>query len=148
MHHFLCSLSYQDFRLSFCHWVIMISVMMMSHKGYAIVGVIIRKFSKIFSFWGPITLPLHWWGWNLMRRSYCAKFHPHRCNMSPLQGENLKITLWVTILALCAARNAPDNKTYSHIIHINSIVLTIHWLWLNVGVNYMYNTPEQSTAIN
>jgi len=55
------------------------------------------NFSKNFSFWGsiPLSLRLHRWGWNLARRPPC-QISPHRCNVTPLRGENLKIALWVT----------------------------------------------------
>jgi len=51
------------------------------------------NFSKNFSFGGPIPLPLHRWGWNLGAEEWTfgsilrAKFHPHRCSVSPLRGE-------------------------------------------------------------
>jgi len=43
--------------------------------------------SKNFNFGGPTPLSLHRWGWNLARRRGRAKFHPYRCNVSPLRGE-------------------------------------------------------------
>ena len=45
------------------------------------------KTTKNFSFWGPTPLSLHRWGLNLARRRGPAKFHPHRCNVSPMWGE-------------------------------------------------------------
>jgi len=71
------------------------------------------KLSKNFNFGGPTPLSLHRWGWNLAWREggdqrsppsrhaklnfgmeegtkgplLHAKFHPHRCNVSPLWGE-------------------------------------------------------------
>ena len=46
--------------------------------------------TKNFNFGGPTPLSLHRWWWNLALR---AKFHPHRCNVSPLRAKNLKIGL-------------------------------------------------------
>jgi len=43
--------------------------------------------SKNFNFGGPTPLSLHRWGWNLAGPLLHAKFHPHWCNVSPLQGE-------------------------------------------------------------
>ena len=46
--------------------------------------------SKNSNFGGPTPLSLHRWGWNLAWRRgpfLRAKFHPHRCNVSPLRGE-------------------------------------------------------------
>ena len=42
--------------------------------------------SKNFNFGGPTPLSLHRWGVKFGALLH-AKFHPHRCNVSPLQGE-------------------------------------------------------------
>ena len=43
-----------------------------------------------------------------------AKFHPHRCNVSPLQGEKPQIGLFLSkYRQVCAARNAAGkNSTF------------------------------------
>jgi len=45
--------------------------------------------------------------WNLARRSGPpCQISPHRCNVSPLRGKTLKITLWVTcIICIIASSN-------------------------------------------
>ena len=63
-----------------------------SRKGYAPAGRLYSTFrsnlSKNFNFGGPTPLSLHRWGemWHGGGDLH-AKFHPHRCNVSPLRGE-------------------------------------------------------------
>jgi len=62
-------------------------------QGIAPAGRLYSRFwsnvSKNFSFWGRTPLSLHRWGRNMAWRGPLlhAKFHPKRCNMSPLWGE-------------------------------------------------------------
>ena len=68
--------------------------------------VYIQNFSKIFSFCGSYTLnpPPFWvkfgleeWTFADILGALCAllhaHFHPHRCNVLPLWGKNLKVAL-------------------------------------------------------
>jgi len=120
-----------------------LQILWKSHKGYAPVGRLYYStfwpnISKIFSFKGSIPLSLHRWGWNLARLLR-AKFHPHRCNVSPLRGENPQNRPQSKLNNRRFALRAMLPVNYCKYTTVITIVITVNMLYSIDYSNYYSN---------
>jgi len=94
-----------------------------------LLGVYIPKWLKLSSLGCHIPL-LHRSWWNSVDLIH-AIFHPDWCNLSPLWGENLKTTLWVTNTDVCRVHILPVIicRAWKHLLLLIAYVSCVVWLF-------------------